>query len=92
MKKIVIKVTIIITILTVIGLCNHYESTYTRDVTVVNVKGEEVTVQDNRQHLWSFFSDSKYKVGEHITVVMNDQHTTSIIEDDTIVGVKKEKS
>ena len=83
------RVAIVLVVLALIGLCHKYESTYTREVTVVSVKGEEVTVQDNHQHLWSFFSNGEHKVGQHITVVMNDNHTTSVIEDDVIEGVQR---
>jgi hypothetical protein len=63
------------------------ESTYTRDVIVTKVDCIEVTVQDKQGHHWSFYGDD-YTVGQEITVVMNDQHTSSIY-DDTIINVKQ---
>ena len=81
-KRIVLVVAIIM-VLSVVGML---ESTYTRDVVVTDVDCIEVTVEDRQGHHWSFYGDD-YTVGQEITVVMNDQHTSSIY-DDTIVDVK----
>ena len=45
-----------------------------------------IIVEDKQGHCWSFIGDD-YTVGQEITVVMNDNHT-SIITDDRIVDVK----
>ena len=82
-KKIVL---VVVVAIVVIGLMGMIESTYTRDVVVTKVDCIEVTVQDKQGHHWSFYGDD-YTVGQEITVVMNDQHTSSIY-DDTIVDVK----
>ena len=82
MKRIII----VLTIITVFGLIGMMESTYTRDVIVTDVDCIEVTVEDRQGHRWSFLGD-EYKVGQEITVVMNDNHT-SRITDDKIVDVK----
>ena len=80
------RVIVVLTIITVIGLVGMVETTYTRDVVVTDVDCIEVTVEDRQGHRWSFLGD-EYKVGQEITVVMNDNHT-SRITDDKIVGVK----
>lgn len=62
-------------------------SHYTREVTVVRVQEEEVTVQDNYNNLWTFYG-TEYTEGQKITVVMYNNNTDSIITDDEIVRVK----
>jgi hypothetical protein len=86
MKKIIITTLIIVLSIFFIGTMGMLESTYTRDVVVTKVDCIEVTVQDKQGHHWSFYGDD-YTVGQEITVVMNDNHT-SIITDDRIVDVK----
>jgi hypothetical protein len=80
------RIVIVLTIITVIGLMGMLESTYTRDAVVTDVDCIEVTVEDSQGHRWSFIGD-EYKVGQEITLVMNDNHT-SIITDDRIIDVK----
>lgn len=80
------RIVIVLVVITVIGLMGTIETTYTRDVVVTDVNCIEVTVEDRQGHRWSFFGD-EYKVGQEITVVMNDNHT-STITDDRIVDVK----
>lgn len=80
------RIVIVLAVIIIIGLMGMIESTYTRDVVVTKVDCTEVTVQDKQGHHWSFYGDD-YTVGQEITVVMNDNHT-SIITDDRIVDVK----
>ena len=80
------RILIVLAVVIVIGIVGMIETTYTRDVVVTKVDCIEVTVQDKQGHHWSFYGDD-YTVGQEITVVMNDNHT-SIITDDRIVDVK----
>ena len=80
------KIALVVIAIVVVGLMGMIESTYTRDVVETKVDCIEVTVQDKQGHHWSFYGDD-YTVGQEITVVMNDNHT-SIITDDRIVDVK----
>ena len=80
------KIVLVVVAIVVVGLMGMIESTYTRDVVVIKVDCIEVTVQDKQGHHWSFYGDD-YTVGQEITVVMNDNHT-SIITDDRIADVK----
>ena len=80
------RIVLVVVAIVVVGLMGMIESTYTRDVVVTDVDCIEITVQDKQGHHWSFYGD-EYKVGQEITVVMNDNHT-SIITDDRIVDVK----
>ena len=80
------KIALVVVAIVVVGLMGMIESTYTRDVVVTKVDCIEVTVQDKQGHHWSFYGDD-YTIGQEITVVMNDNHT-SIITDDKIIDVK----
>ena len=82
LKKIIIATVIIIGLLTL----NYTEHHYTREVTVREVSNQEVTVEDKQGHLWTFIGDD-YTVDQEITVVMYD-NTTTKITDDEIVRVK----
>lgn len=83
MKKIII----IFSVLILLGLLNTIESRYTREVTVKRVEETAITVEDKQGYIWEFKGDD-YKVGQHITVVMNDNHTSNIY-DDEIIEVKE---
>lgn len=80
------KIALVVVAIVVISLMGTIEATYTREAVVTNVDCIEVTVEDEQGHRWSFIGD-EYKVGQEITLVMNDNHT-SIITDDEIVDVK----
>ncbi len=80
------KITIALTIITIILLLNYTEHHYTREVTVIEVNNQEVTVEDSRGHQWVFFGED-YTVDQEVTVVMYD-NTTTKITDDEIVRVK----
>lgn len=82
-----IKRLIILTvILLFIGFIEHIETHYTRDVVVVEVQNQGVTVEDKQGNLWSF-NGTDYTVDQEITVVMYDNHTGTMY-DDEIVKVK----
>lgn len=80
------RIVIVLAVIMVIGLMGMIETTYTRDAVVTDVNCIEITVEDGQGHRWSFIGD-EYKVGQEITLVMNDNHT-SVITDDRIVDVK----
>ena len=87
MKRTIITILLIIILLTMVGISNTVEAHYTRDVVVTDVDCIEVIVEDEQGHLWSFVG-SDYTVGQQLTVVMYDNHTDSIT-DDEIVRVKQ---
>lgn len=81
------RIIVLAIVLTIAVLINYTEHHYTREVTVVEVDCQEVTVEDNQGNLWTFFGDG-YTQGQAITVVMYDNTTDSRIIDDEIVRVK----
>ena len=80
------RILIVVVIIMALSVAGMIETTYTRDVVVTDVDCIEVTVEDRQGHRWTFLGD-EYKVGQEIIVVMNDNHT-SIITDDEIIDVK----
>ena len=82
LKRIIIATVVIIGLLTI----NYTEHHYTREVTVREVDCLEVTVEDKQGHLWTL-KGTDYTVDQEITVVMYDNATTTIT-DDEIVRVK----
>lgn len=86
-KRIATSTMIVIIIILTISLFNTIENRYTREVTVKRVEGTVITVEDKQGYIWEFNGDD-YKVGQHITVVMNDNHTSNIY-DDEIIEVKE---
>lgn len=73
-------------VLLFIGFIGYIETHYTRDVVVVEVQDQEVTVEDKQGNLWCF-NGTDYKVDQEITVVMYNNHTGTMY-DDIIKGVK----
>lgn len=82
LKKIIIATVVIIGLL----VFNYTEHHYTREVIVREVDCLEVTVEDKQGHLWTL-KGTDYTVDQEITVVMYD-NSTSTITDDEIVRVK----
>lgn len=83
MKKIIITTLIIVLSVCFIGTIGMLESTYTRDVIIVSIKDQEITVEDTQGYLWTFIGEG-YEIDQEITVVMNDQHTGTIIDDEIV--------
>ena len=77
---------IVLVVIMMLGVLGHYEHQYTRDVVVVDIQGQEVTVEDKQGNLWCF-NGTDYTVDQKITVVMCDNYTSTIY-DDEIVKVK----
>ena len=86
MKNTIINIIVIGIVLCVLGSLNTTEAYYSREIKVIEVQDQEVIVEDKQGHCWSFFGDG-YTVDQKITVVMYD-NLTSTITDDEIVRVK----
>lgn len=78
------KILIILSIMLVLGLMWSYESTYTRQAIITNSENGIVTVQDNCGYIWQYKGSAT--VGDNITLVMYDNHTSNIT-DDIVKGV-----
>jgi heme/copper-type cytochrome/quinol oxidase subunit 2 len=70
-------------------LCNYIETTYTRMATVQKIENDLVIALDSCGNLWEFTGDN-YMIGDKVQLIMNTNHTDSIITDDQIKSVKKE--
>ena len=71
-----------IAFLSTVGIVGRYESEYTMKGTVI----DETTVQDDRGHLWGY--DTDLKAGSDVTITFYNNHTDTIIYDDSIIDVK----
>lgn len=72
------------------GILGTLEARYTNTGTIVETKGEIITVEDTLGNLWDFCGDG-FKVGEKVNVTFDSKHTDNTIKDDEIIKVKKIK-
>ena len=79
------KILIVLSVVLVLGLMWGAESTYTRTATITNSSNGVVTAEDESGHIWQYKGSAT--VGDSITLVMYDNHTSKIT-DDIIKGVK----
>lgn len=66
--------------------CAATESTYKRDATITSINHGLVCATDSRGNDWEFWGDDFY-IGQEVTLVMDDNHTTSNIYDDFVKKV-----
>lgn len=66
--------------------CSIVETTYTRDVTIIQVDDSLVIAKDLDDQVWRFYGHG-YFIGQEVTLVMNTNHTNSNIKDDLIEQV-----
>ena len=71
--------------LLVLGLLGGYEATYTREATISKVENGIVYAVDSCGYEWTYYGNAT--IGESVTLVMDDAHT-STIKDDIIIKVK----
>ena len=85
----IILVAVFVTILT---LCSHIETTYTREARVITIEGNEIIFLDENDNLWVWEkedNEQEYKENEIVVLKMNTKGTDTKIEDDEIVRVKR---
>jgi hypothetical protein len=88
MKNIIIITLLLAAFIGVIGCVGTAESTYVRKgCEVVQVKGDEITVEDGAGYLW-VFSGKGYAIGTHVDLVMNTNHTDGTVTDDYVMEVR----
>lgn len=68
------------------SFCLVYESTYTRNAVVAQIDNGLVSADDESGNTWTFWGDDFY-IGQEVTLVMDDNHTTSNIYDDFVKKV-----
>lgn len=85
MKQLGIYSIIVIATIILIGLFCGYESTYTRQATVILSQNNIVTCIDKQGNTWNYIGDAAE--GQEVTLIMYDNHTSNIT-DDIIKGVK----
>lgn len=86
MKKKIVGIVLVVLIGIAFVVGSTVTSNYTKDVEVVKVENDVVTIVDNQGMEYSFFGEG-FEVGETITVEMNINHTEQTREDDVIKRV-----
>lgn len=71
--------------LLILGLLGGFEATYTREATISKVENGIVYAVDNCGYEWTYYGNAT--IGESVTLVMDDAHT-STIQDDIVIRVK----
>ena len=79
------KLLIVLVVFVVLGLMWGADSTYTREAVIVKSDNNTITCEDNGGNIWRY--EGKGIVGEKITLVMHDNHTSKIT-DDIVTGIK----
>lgn len=79
------KILAVLSVILILGLIGGYESTYTRTATITNSESGIVTAKDNCGYIWEYKGSAT--VGDSVTLVMSDNHTSKIT-DDIVKGVK----
>ena len=77
------RIIIVLTIIMMLGILGHYEHHYTRDVVVVDIQNQEVTVEDKQGNLWCF-NGTDYTVNQELVIMMFDNHTGTIYDDEIV--------
>lgn len=72
------------------SFCSCTESTYTRKAVVRNITKDTITVEDEGGNFWEFFGDG-FNVDDKVKLIMDNNHTDSIITDDIVKNVKRIK-
>lgn len=75
-------------ILVLLIFCSYVESFYTRKGTVKYTIDDLVVVEDECGYEWEFYGDN-YIQGDEVLMLMDNNHTDLIIEDDVITHVKR---
>lgn len=87
MITVIKKALIVLNIMLVLGFMWGAESTYTRTATITNSDNGIVTARDKSGHIWEWEYNGSATVGDSVTLVMYDNHTSNI-DDDIIKGIR----
>lgn len=84
LKTIIISILILLTC----GWTSYHTHHYNREAIITDVECIEVTAEDASGHRWSFIGNGYY-IGQRVTLKMYDNHTDSIVIDDSVIEVVK---
>ena len=84
LKTMIISILILITC----GWTSYHTHHYKRQAIVVDIECIYVTAKDSTGHYWKF-KGNDYYIGQKVTLKMYDNHTDSIIKDDSVIDVVK---
>jgi hypothetical protein len=69
------------------SIAGTLETQYKLDATVIKVVGDEITVVDSNDSVWSFIGD-EFNKGDKVKLTMFNNYTDNIIYDDEIIDAK----
>lgn len=75
-------------ILLTCGWTSYHTHHYNRQATITDIECIYVTAKDNTGHYWKFKGNGYY-IGQRVTLEMYDNHTDSIVTDDSVIDVVK---
>ena len=73
----------ILSLFTIMGWAGYLESTYNMQGTVLHKQNETLAIEDARGHIWFYESDT-YGEGDVVSMVLYDNHTHSVYDDEII--------
>lgn len=88
-KKIIISIIIIVICvinIIIIEIHSLNQNHHTKEVTIIAIDNDTITVIDNDNLLWQF-NGNEFKVNDKITIIMDTMNTNNIY-DDQIIDVK----
>lgn len=94
MKKILVNTILpilaIIAFVVVLGRVGYWENHYTTTATVVDIKNENILIEDETGNLWEcLFDENDFVIGNTVKVTMFNGHTDLDIYDDEIEKMEK---
>ncbi len=72
-----------------LGKVGYWENHYITNAKIITIENTDITIEDEKGNLWTFYTDGDFTIGEEIVVTMFNNHTNLIIEDDEIEAIKK---
>ena len=83
MKKIALILIAIALVACIIGQVYRLNAYTLTDAVVIEISDDSVLAVDGNGNCWEFFADG-LTLGDNITLVMNNHHTTNVIDDSVI--------
>lgn len=73
-----------------LSFCSIVETTYTQNATVIQIKDDIALIETKDGYVWNFNARG-LSLGDEVRLVMDNNHTYSIVSDDRVKRVKKIK-
>lgn len=81
-------VVILMFIVVVSGVVGRYENAFETTAQVINIEGDEVTIVDSTENIFTFYGDG-YEVGQNLVVSFDTKGTNKRSDDVIIAAVAR---